>query len=282
MPVITPSRRRSASALLASLALVGAVGLASCSSDSDGAASSTTVATTTTTVAGGATTTTTGGAGTTGEPSATATTEAGGAPSGPCTDGPAIPEGANQGAVPDVDGDGKADTGWVSSSADGAITVGIRTASGGGAEVPWNSASPARRTMLVVDAQQDGEGELLLDDGRTVQLFVFHDCAIVPATNPEGEPYTFSHGFSDVGTGIGCAEVDGHRRLVGLDGHDDGSGPVSWSQTVVAIDGTHATNGATTTGTYEHPADDTAIEALSGTTCGDLTIDANGIDAPSF
>lgn len=47
---------------------------------------------------------------------------------------------------------------------------------------------------------------------------------------------------------------------------------------VGCIDGTTARNGEVTTGTYTRGEDDAAIDLLSSTTCGDLTVPENGVE----
>lgn len=182
-----------------------------------------------------------------------------------------------QGTIVDVDGDGEADQGWVGMGPDG-IVVGINTAAGGGASVPFESGSPVERSLLAVNADEKGPVELFLSDGRTVSLYAFVDCDIVPITNEQGETYQFSLGFTDFGTGIGCAQIDGKQQLVGLNvDSTDTDGSVNWSRTVIELDGTNARNGATSTGTFTSPDDDDAIALLYDISCGDLTMANDGV-----
>ncbi len=202
-------------------------------------------------------------------------------PSTGCTAGNTIiPEGATQGTVIDVDGDGKPDTAWIFSAPDGAVTVGVATAAGGGATRRFDSASPVSRSILVVDTDNRAPVEILASTGRSVQLWAFLDCAIVDIVNPQGKPYDFSLGFTDIGTGVGCVSIDGHQQLVGLDAKERGS-TVDWSRTVVDLDRTTARNGATMQGTFTRPGDDLKIDLLHQVTCGDFTMLANGLTAGS-
>jgi len=248
--------------LLLVVVLVGVVLVSECSSDDDDQnSSSTSTATSTTATTSTAPTTTA----TSASPVTTATA---------CTTGDhTIPTGAVTRPTIDVDGDGQADKAWIVTG-NGTTTFGIATSAGGGATVPFDSASPVMRSALVVDADGKPPAEILLDDGRSVQLYAFDACRIVPITNPQGQPYVFSLGFTEVGTGVGCA--DGH--LLGLDAKINGSS-VDWSRTVIDLDGTHAENGAVTTGTYQSPAEDAAIAALHTVTCGDATIANSGVTA---
>ena len=190
-----------------------------------------------------------------------------------------VPAGAATGEVPDVDGDGVPDTAWINVADDGTTTVGVRTSAGGGATRPFESASPVKRSILVVDADQRPPVEIFADDGRMVELWAFQDCSIQPVLNPQGDTYTFSLGFTDVGTGVGCVELSGHMELVGLDVVAEHGDQVDWSRTVIELDGLHAHNGQKTTGTFTRPTDAAAIQLLHEVTCGELTMADDGITA---
>ena len=200
-------------------------------------------------------------------------------PSVGCTTGStAIPDAATRGPVVDVDADGRPDTAWIATAADGVVTVGIVTAAGGGVTRRFDSASPVSRSILVVDTDQRPPVEILADTGRSVQLWAFKDCAIVDVTDLQGKPYVFSLGFTDIGTGVGCVTIDGLQELVGLDAKERGD-TVDWSRTIVDLDGTRARNGATSTGTFTRPGDDQKIDLLHQVTCGELTMGKNGLTA---
>lgn len=190
-----------------------------------------------------------------------------------CTGGaPSVmPAGAAQGPVADVDGDGRPDTAWIATEASGEVRVGIVTAAGGRAERAFTSASPVTRSILVVDVNPDTPPLVLANDGRTVQLWAVIDCSIVDVLNKSGQPYTFSLGFTDIGTGVGCDTVDGRQELVGLDTGEAQGNSVPWTSTVVEVRGNQARNGEVVSGTYTRgtPAEDAAIERLHGVTCGD-------------
>jgi hypothetical protein len=226
---------------------------------------------TTATTDGGATSTSTGGS---------ATTAPGPAGDGCTGTAPPVPEGAARGEVVDLDGDGRADEAWMAADPDGTRRMGVVTAAGGGSVVTVESASPQPLTLLAVDADEAPPVELFVSDGRTAQLWAFADCAIAPVTNPEGEQYLFDLGFRGTGTGIGCRDTDEGRQLVGLNVLDDDGTTVSWSRTVIERDGLEAANGATDEGTFTHGDDDAAIDLLHDISCGDLTIDADGIRQP--
>ena len=192
-------------------------------------------------------------------------------------------EPSNEGDVVDLDGDRRPDTVWVASPGGGRRVLGVTTAAGGGDAVDIASASPVALNVLVADADETPPVELFVSDNRGVQLWAFADCRLQPVTDPDGQPYLFDLGLRGYGTGLGCvdADGDGRRDLVGLNAvGDDGRGAVEWTRTIVERDGLVASNGATDEGTYQSPADDADIELLRSVTCGDLTLDADGIPQP--
>ncbi len=203
-----------------------------------------------------------------------------------CTSGDGTPPaGSAQAPIPDVDGDGRTDVGWVSppDASSGTTTIGIQTAAGGGATMPFESASPVEPSILVVDVDANSPVEILLSDGRGARLAAFVDCAIQPVRNPEGEPYAFDlHDLRGTGSGIGCRGEGADRRLVGLD-HEPAAadGSVAWTSTDIDLDGLRAENGTTRSGTFHPPADAAAIELLSQISCGDLTMVDDGIHGPA-
>lgn len=251
------------------IAVIGLAGLVvGCSSSTETAATTTTA--TSTTPAVPVTPTSTAPIAT------TSTTEE--SPSGCATGSATIPSGAVNRQTIDVDGDGKPDTAWIASAPTGAVAVGVVTAAGGGAERSWDSASPVTRSLMVVSINETTPPILLADDGRTVQLWAFDNCTIADVDNVQGQPYTFSLGFTDFGTGVGCTVIDGTNELVGLNATiASDSNSVQWTSTVVDVTGTKATNGAVVDGIYTSPADDSQIKLLHEVTCGAATIGTDGL-----
>jgi hypothetical protein len=190
-----------------------------------------------------------------------------------------IPAGATSKQVIDLDGDGIPDTAWIVTDPSGVTAVGVVTGAGGGTERIWNSASPVMRSVLVVHVNDSTPPLFLADDGRMVQLWAFHDCTIADVLNVQGNPYEFSLGFTDFGTGVGCATIDDEQQLVGLNVTTDSNDTVEWSSTVVTVNDTAAVNGVITTGTFTRPRDNAAIELLHTVACGDQTITNDGIAA---
>jgi hypothetical protein len=189
-----------------------------------------------------------------------------------------VPANAPHQQVADVDGDGEPDTAYLDGEPGGTITFGIVTAAGGGSSVPFESASPVERRALTVNADERGPTEVLLSDGRSVQLLAFVGCRLRAVKDAKGEPYVFDRGFRGTGTGVGCidADGDGRRDLVGLELEGSEGDRVGWSRTVVQLDGARARNGRTDHGSYRRPGDDGRIDLLSQVTCGEQTL-ADGL-----
>lgn len=194
--------------------------------------------------------------------------------------GTGMPAGAVSGPTVDVDGDGRADSVWLQRNADGTQLAGITTASGATFGAPYSSASPLPRRILVENVNGAGTIAAIVSDGRQAGLFTVVSCSLVPARNPQGARYTFDLGFGDGGTGIGCSRVAGTSGpgLVGLKLNRDGAGkPVTVTRTAIRLDGSSASNGVSDT--VDVSGDPTGPAATTATqiTCGDLTMQANGV-----
>jgi hypothetical protein len=247
-------------ALACSLALLLASVAAACSDDGGTGASGSTLGEPTTTSLPPTTTTSEGAATTSGAGCASATR--GGLPSGVASR-----------TFGDVDGDGAPDVLYVGVDQGASLRrFGVVTASGIRSEWTVDNASPVAPAVLgVADADEDGQVEIFVNPGRVVDVLTFRDCTLQPYLNREGEPYGFSVGFDDTGTGMGCvdADGDGRRELVGLTAGERSGDQVPWTRTIVELSGNQARNGATSSGTYTSPRDDAAIELLHRITCGD-------------
>jgi hypothetical protein len=191
-----------------------------------------------------------------------------------------VPAGADQKPTVDVDGDGDADTGWIARQPgiDGGVTFGVTTASGGTFSAVIQSASPAARSVLVADVTGEGEVVALADDGRQVLLYAVSDCRLVPVQSQQGGQYAFDLGFTGLGTGVACEDADGDgvRDLLGLllqqSSAENQEAVVQ--QTIVELDGPVARDGAISSA----PAgDEVRQQAAQSVTCGDLTLDADGV-----
>lgn len=188
-----------------------------------------------------------------------------------------MPAGTASRETVDVDGDGRPDTLWIH-TVDGTTSVGIVTAAGGGSTVEHRSASPIPRSAFVADVGDTDAPLLIVSDGRGASLYAFADCRIQPVLNKQDEIYRFDlQDLRGNGTGIGCAGNGEGRRLVGLQVTDRNGPRVSWTSTVIDIDGLRATNGTTHSGTYTLPADQAKVDLLSGIACGTRTVSEDGV-----
>lgn len=226
----------------------------------------------------------TGSAGPTGTASPTAEPSTPAAEGCPATDG-VMPARANTYEGVDVDGDGRPDIAWLTGGPDRAI--GISTASGAVFSAPIDSASPLPASAVVNVVRTSDAGDVpiaLVDVGREVLLYSVADCAVTATRNDQGEQYTFDKGFTGFGTGVGCVEVDGALRLVGLNAVPDDSGQTfTVSRTVIDLtrDATRASNGAQETVTTDAAAGDLVVTTARETSCGELVAGRDGPVEPS-
>lgn len=94
--------------------------------------------------------------------------------------------------------------------------VGITTAQGSG-QAAIHSPSPLRRSALLVDAQQDGNHQIIVDAGREALLYTVSGCTITPVVDEQGAPFRLDLGHRrGSGDGIGCSDLGDGRRLVAL------------------------------------------------------------------
>lgn len=186
------------------------------------------------------------------------------------------PPGAVQRQVDDLDGDGLPDALWIGHvhSADGAThrVVGVATASGAVSDAEVTSASPQQLRALAVDAQHDGNHQIIVTDGRGARLYGFGGCRIQTVVDTNGAPFVFN------GTGIGCAVLGDGPRLVGLRAlPQDGRWTIR--RTEITLHGTTATTGRSDTVTAGSTQDPAVVTAQT-ITCGDLSIDQDGVHEP--
>jgi len=188
------------------------------------------------------------------------------------------PEGADTHEVVDVDGDGEADTAWLTGGAD--RRFGITTASGATFSVAVDSASPQRASAVVnvVAAGDDTAPVALVDTGREVLLFSAADCDLAATQNLAGAPYTFDKGFTGQGTGVGCTEEDGTLRLAGLNATSADGSTFTVTRTFVDLDdgALNAANGDEATVADDAGPDDPEVVTAQETTCGELVVGEDG------
>lgn len=210
-------------------------------------------------------------------PAATTDADVGSGPGCPST-GDVMPANATTKQSVDVDGDGKVDTEWFSQH-----TFGITTASGATVSAEPDFIGGADPRALTADVDGNGKIVVLLAGSKDAQLLTFLDCELQPVLNKEGKQYTFDLTGTN-GNGVGCEDVngDGTNELVGLKSSmplgavKDGT-TVTIERTIINLDGTQATNGATDSVKATWPADTATIESASQITCGDLTLEDDGV-----
>jgi hypothetical protein len=191
-----------------------------------------------------------------------------------CTPGGRPPRDATSKDVSDVYG--QRATLWVSDTA-----VGITTPEGTG-QAAIESASPLQRSALLVDAQQDGNHQIIVDTGREAILYVVSGCTIAPAVDEHGDSVRLDIGHRrGLGDGVGCSDLGDGRHLTQLiQLRDDLDNPLMVvRRTEIDMNGSTATTGRsdTVTATSEH---DPAWTSASNISCGDLTIARDGVAAP--
>src|SRR6185312_6266422 len=94
--------------------------------------------------------------------------------------------------------------------------IGVSTAQDSG-QAAIHSPSPLQRRALLIDAQQDGNHQIIVDTGREALLYAVSGCTITPVVDTQGAPFVFDIGHRHGnGDGIGCSDLGGDRRVVGL------------------------------------------------------------------
>jgi hypothetical protein len=187
--------------------------------------------------------------------------------------------------ISDLDWDGRPDTLWVGQVRDGNgqidRVVGVTTASGDNSQVQVSSASPIPLSALAIDAQQDGQHQIIVSDGRSARLYVFANCRLQAAADNQGAPFLFDlQNLRDNGTGVGCSDLgppSTGRHLVGLQATNDGQWTVR--RTEIDLNGTLATIGGSDT-VAASSAQDPAVTSAETISCGNLTIAKDGVQQP--
>lgn len=152
---------------------------------------------------------------------------------------------------------------WVSPNG----LVGVTTTEGTGS-LRVNSASPMPIQAFVVDAQNDGQKQLIVSDGRAAYLYLVEGCRISPVFDGQGNPFVFDlENLRGNGTGVGCEDLGDGRHLVALQalGGDLRRTQINITENT-AIPGRSDTVPAT--------------PAASTITCGDKTMANDGVQQP--
>jgi hypothetical protein len=183
--------------------------------------------------------------------------------------GTAIPAGAGRARTTDLDGDGKADTVWLA-DAGTRRTLGVRTASGAGFSRAFQSAAP-QGAGAIANTLADGSAIILLNTGRSAQLYTVTGCAIVPSLNAQGQQYTFDEGFTGYGTGVGCPDNGAGRQLVGYQAKPNTAGTsFTVSRTTISLSsgGRKASNGSTVVLGTGLPSSSATVKLAQDVSCG--------------
>lgn len=165
---------------------------------------------------------------------------------------------------------------WITNTA-----VGIATAEGYG-EAKILSASPLQRSALLIDAQQDGSHQIIVDAGREAILYAVSGCTITPVADRQGASFRFDLGHRrGNGDGVGCSDLGDGRRLVGLlQLRDEQDNPVmAVRRTEIDLNDATATIGRSDTVPVSSDHDP-AWTTASGISCGELTMRKDGVQAP--
>ncbi|MCV7198430.1 hypothetical protein [Mycobacterium angelicum] len=195
------------------------------------------------------------------------------------------PPGAVQRQIGDVDGDGLPDALWIGrfAAASGAMTrvVGVSTASGANTDVEISSASPIPLRALAIDAQDNGGYQVVVSDGRSAQLYVFAECRLQTVVDSHyGRPFLFDlQNRAGNGTGVGCSDLGDGRHLVGLQALPVNTDQWTIRRTEIDLDGNRASIGRSDTLTATS-AQDPAVTSAQTISCGNLTIDQDGVQQP--
>jgi hypothetical protein len=181
-----------------------------------------------------------------------------------------IPAGAKARKVGDLDGDGRADTEWISDTP--SLRFGVTTASGATRSYALPTASPQARQGFVTQLN-DHQIVSIADDGRAAYLHLFVDCLWVTPKDSHGIQYTFDmQNLTGHGTSVGCADgyVVGYQAT-----HTSAGYTVTQTRIKLNATGTLASNGPTTTVVTGASASDPRVKRAMTISCGSVTV-ANG------
>lgn len=162
---------------------------------------------------------------------------------------------------------------WITSQ-----TIGISTAQGYG-QAAIVSPSPLQRSALLIDAQGDGNHQIIVDAGREALLYTVSGCTITPVVDQQGNSFRLDLGHRrGTGDGIGCSDLgDGPHLVALLQLLDDQHNPTPVvRRTEIDLNGATAAIGRTDTVTATS-LQDPAWTSASNISCGELTIARDGV-----
>jgi hypothetical protein len=169
---------------------------------------------------------------------------------------------------------GRGDMLWISRTG----SVGITIPAGTGV-VQVDNAGPLPLQALLIDAQQNGQRQLIVSNGRGAHLYLVSGCDIASVIDQQGQPFVFDlENLRGSGTGVGCADLGDGRHLVSLQAT---LGPTGWTvrRTQIDFDGATAKPGRSDT-VAAASAQDPSVTDAQTITCGDQTITKDGVQQP--
>ncbi|MFI5956003.1 hypothetical protein [Cryptosporangium sp. NPDC051539] len=181
-----------------------------------------------------------------------------------------VPSGAHTAATADLDLDGDADTLWIA-DVDNTRYLGVRTATGATFSTTFNSAAPQAAAAVGQKLDPAGPSIVLLNLGRSVQLYDVIDCGLVPVKNAQGAQYTFDLGFTGYGTGVQCVPQGSRYALAGLLAAPEKSGGgfrVTRTTITLSDYGRRARNGTSTVLARHAAVDSAVVKQAHAVTCG--------------
>jgi hypothetical protein len=114
-----------------------------------------------------------------------------------------MPAGAIPRTTIDVDGDGLADTEWVTTTP--SLEFGVTTASGATYSFPLSTAAPTARVGFIARLN-DHRIVALTDDNRSASVHFFVSCGWVTTKDSHGNQFPLDYNdFASTGSGVGCS-----------------------------------------------------------------------------
>ena len=181
-----------------------------------------------------------------------------------------MPAGAITRTTIDVDGDGLADTEWVSATP--SLEFGVTTASGATYSFSLDTASPATRVGFIARLN-DHRIVALTDDNRSASVHFFVNCGWVTTKDSHGNPFALDYNdFGGTGSGVGCSlgYVVQYQATNSSTGWTVTKRPLNLNAT-----GSFASWGSVSTVVANASASDSRVIAAQSLTCESVTV-ANG------
>jgi hypothetical protein len=183
-----------------------------------------------------------------------------------------MPAGAVHHTTIDVDGDGLADTEWITSTP--TLEFGVTTASGATFSYPLSSAAPTTREGFIARLN-DHRIVSLVDDGGAAYAHFFGNCKWVETKTNSGTPYPLDfNDFAGTGSGVGCSL----GYVVQFEVTATGSTyTVTKTPLNLNTDGSKASPGAPVTVVTGAPATDSRVKVAKELSCQAVTVSNGGV-----